>query len=113
VTWHICQYFSSFFFTGICPQETAIKLLPTVIEWGIELCRKIVNEVSTAMWNNMQPIYLPQPTTEMWELIALGFEQRWEFPHCIGTLDGKHVMIKKPAKVDLKISIIIRLSMWF
>jgi len=46
----------------------------------------------------MQPLYLPQPTTEMWETTARRFEKRWQFPHCIGALDGKHIMIKKPAK---------------
>jgi len=46
----------------------------------------------------MQPLYLPQPTIEMWKLVALEFEQQWQFPHCIGALDGKHVVIKKPPK---------------
>jgi len=34
----------------------------------------------------------------MWKLIANEFEQIWQFPHCIGTLDGKHIVIKKPPK---------------
>jgi len=46
----------------------------------------------------MQPIYLPQPTIEMWLLIANEFEQIWQFPHCISALDGKHIVIKKPLK---------------
>jgi len=55
---------------------------------------KIVDEVSTAIWDTMQPLYLPQPTTEN----ARRFEERWQFPHSIGALVGKHIMIKKPAK---------------
>jgi hypothetical protein len=35
---------------------------------------------------------------EMWEKIARRFEERWQFPHCIGALDGKHITITKPAK---------------
>jgi hypothetical protein len=31
------------------------------------------------------------------ETIARRFEERWQFPHRIGALDGKHIMIKKPA----------------
>jgi hypothetical protein len=57
---------------------------------------KIVHEVSTAIWDTMQPLYLR--TTEMWEKIARRFVERWQFPHCIGALDGKHITIKKPAK---------------
>lgn len=56
----------------------------------------IVNEVSIAIWNTMQTLYLPQPTMEMWKLIAKVFEQIWQFPHCVGALDGKHILIKKP-----------------
>lgn len=61
---------------------------------------KIVNEVALAVWDTMVPLYLPQPTTEMWKSVALEFEQQWKCPHCIGALDGKHVMIKKPSKSD-------------
>ena len=59
---------------------------------------KIVDEVSNAIWDIMQPLYLPQPTTEMWETIAHRVEEQWQFPHCTGALDGKHIMINKPAK---------------
>lgn len=44
----------------------------------------------------MQPLYLQQPTIEMWMSIASDFELRWHFPHCLGAVDGKHILIKKP-----------------
>lgn len=38
------------------------------------------------------------PTTAAeWEKISTVFEDRWNFPHCIGALDGKHVTIQAPA----------------
>ena len=44
----------------------------------------------------MQPLYLPQPTRETWMSIASDFESLWHFPHCLGAVDGKHILIKKP-----------------
>lgn len=65
---------------------------------GDRTVSNIVNEVSAAIWKNMQPLYLPQPTTDTWEAIATGFEEKWQFPHCIGAIDGKHVTIQKPLR---------------
>lgn len=31
-----------------------------------------------------------------WERIAKGYEDKWNVPNCIGSLDGKHVALKKP-----------------
>jgi len=34
----------------------------------------------------------------MWKSVALEYEQQRQFPHRIGALDGKHIVIKKPPK---------------
>ncbi|XP_045467036.1 uncharacterized protein LOC123675638 [Harmonia axyridis] len=65
---------------------------------GDRTVSKIVNEVSRAIWKTIQPMYLPQPTEEMWISIASDFETIWNFPHCVGAIEGKHVVIKKPNK---------------
>jgi hypothetical protein len=31
-----------------------------------------------------------------WMTIARGYESRWNFPHCVGALDGKHVVLQSP-----------------
>lgn len=36
-------------------------------------------------------------TKEKWLEIAGEFHSRWDFPHCLGALDGKHVIMRAPA----------------
>ena len=33
---------------------------------------------------------------EQWKATADEFDRRWNFPHCIGALDGKHVVLRRP-----------------
>lgn len=37
------------------------------------------------------------PTTnDEWLVVAQGFENTWQFPHCLGAMDGKHVKLQAP-----------------
>lgn len=40
---------------------------------------------------------MPVPTKEQWQKIAEEFWNTWNFPNCIGAIDGKHVQITAPA----------------
>lgn len=31
-----------------------------------------------------------------WLIVAEEFEHKWQFPHCIGALDGKHIVLQAP-----------------
>ena len=46
----------------------------------------------------LQPIYLLPPTKHDFIQIAKDFWSYWNFPHCLGAIDGKHVVIKCPDK---------------
>ena len=42
------------------------------------------------------------PSTESnWENIAKEFERQWNFPRCIGPIDGRHIQIKQPRNSGL------------
>ena len=38
---------------------------------------------------------MPEKATEL-ETIAENFDKKWQFPHCLGALDGKHVVLTAP-----------------
>lgn len=40
-------------------------------------------------------IKVPQRTDE-WKRVAQKFEEQWNFPNCVRSVDGKHVSIQKP-----------------
>ena len=33
-----------------------------------------------------------------WKAISDAFMSKWQFPHCLGAVDGKHVVMMKPWK---------------
>ena len=39
---------------------------------------------------------LPEPTEQHWRDIEKQFANRWNFPNCVGALDGKHILVTKP-----------------
>lgn len=64
---------------------------------GISTVQAIIQRVCHAIWDILQPLYMPEPDTEAWYAIAKGFEEKWQFPHCCGAIDGKHIVIQAPA----------------
>ena len=45
----------------------------------------------------MRNIYLKVPSSpEEWLTVAEKFESRWQFPNCIGAMDGKHIVMQPP-----------------
>ncbi|XP_067648088.1 uncharacterized protein [Eurosta solidaginis] len=57
---------------------------------------KIVTETFDAIICQLKDfIKLPQ-TEKDWKVEAKNFDARWNFPNCIGAIDGKHVNITKP-----------------
>ncbi|XP_052778489.1 uncharacterized protein LOC128215927 [Mya arenaria] len=66
------------------PHNTIALFIP-------EVCQAIYNVYEDEMWATPQ-------TEDEWRPVAEGFGDRWNFPHCCGAIDGKHVAIKKPPK---------------
>ncbi|KAI5693506.1 hypothetical protein M8J75_000389 [Diaphorina citri] len=64
---------------------------------GHSTVQTIVQDVCIAIIANLKAESLPTPTKEKWKEIANEFWNLWNFPHCLGALDGKHIKIVAPA----------------
>ena len=57
----------------------------------------ILRETIKAIWHALNKKYLIPPTeTHGWIRIAEEFETEWNFPHCVGAIDGKHTNMECP-----------------
>ncbi|XP_072176458.1 uncharacterized protein [Diadema setosum] len=64
---------------------------------GKETIQKFVPDVARAIVDEYAAEVISLPTTnEGWLAVAGDFEARWNLPHCLGALDGKHIRIQKP-----------------
>lgn len=57
---------------------------------------KIVHETCQVIWEELVNEFMPVPTKEHWEKISVEYNDKWGFPNCIGSIDGKHCQIKCP-----------------
>jgi hypothetical protein len=64
---------------------------------GLSSISKFVPEVCDLLWETLQPVGMHMPqNAEEWKSIATEFQQRWNYPHCVGAVDGKHIIIRSP-----------------
>uniref|UniRef100_A0A803KDN9 DDE Tnp4 domain-containing protein n=1 Tax=Xenopus tropicalis TaxID=8364 RepID=A0A803KDN9_XENTR len=60
---------------------------------------RIIPETCNAIIESLKAEYLKFPSTEVeWKSVAKQFEDYWNFPNCLGAIDGKHVRIQPPTR---------------
>lgn len=64
---------------------------------GKSTMQQILKEVCQAIVDVVLPIVMPTLDEDTWNKVAAEFECRWNLPHCIGALDGRHFRLKKPS----------------
>jgi len=55
---------------------------------------KIIVETCNIIWNILKEIVFLEDKAESWQKIAEDFDHLWDFPNCIGCIDGKHVELQ-------------------
>lgn len=71
---------------------------------GHNTVSKIVRETCRAIWISLKGIAFPRLTKEGWLSHARSFEEKWNFPHCIGAIDGKLVVMQVIDKFTVQIA---------
>ena len=56
----------------------------------------LIPEVCNVISQELICRYVKFPDKKKWLEIAEGFQQNWNFPNCLGAIDGKHIRIDKP-----------------
>lgn len=64
---------------------------------GASTVGNIVREVVSAIWDKLQPLHMPVPTKQDFLQITSDIFQLWNFPNCLGAIDGKHMPIRCPS----------------
>ena len=57
----------------------------------------IVHEVCRAIWVVFEERHKPVPSSAFLSAVAEDYWEKWKFPNCCGSIDGKHVRILAPA----------------
>ena len=59
---------------------------------------RVLSETCDALWVTLLNLkFIDPPSTEaQWREIAATFQNRWNFPHALGAIDGKHVVMQAP-----------------
>lgn len=81
----------------------------------------LLKDTLQAICDQLESKVMPMPTTSHWTEIADGFFGVWNFPNCVGAIDGKHVAIVVSIKIVLlntvlqyfiKITLLICFNFW-
>uniref|UniRef100_A0A674BAI2 DDE Tnp4 domain-containing protein n=1 Tax=Salmo trutta TaxID=8032 RepID=A0A674BAI2_SALTR len=89
---------------GTLPRRPASRshLFPVDVETPLSILVRAslhcsVKKRLEAIERRMLATHLPRPTEETWRHISQEFNEKWDLPNCLGLVDGKHIMITKPA----------------
>lgn len=61
---------------------------------GVTTVSGIISEMCAAIWQVLKDDFVPLPKGTDWADIARDFWRVWNFPNCLGCIDGKHVTIR-------------------
>ncbi|KAL1487087.1 hypothetical protein MTO96_046681, partial [Rhipicephalus appendiculatus] len=74
-----------------------IKDVALAYRVGFETARQCIHFCCKVIWKRLKGQFMKVPSQSDWVEVAQGFGYQWQFPNCLGAVDGKHVAITAPA----------------
>lgn len=91
--WNLFFFF--FFFGRYFAQGNKQIHIANIYRLAKNECAIIIHEVSNAIIEVLKDEVMPM-TQQNWIRVANEFNVKWQLPHCLGAIDGKHIAIRKP-----------------
>ncbi|XP_068226439.1 uncharacterized protein [Palaemon carinicauda] len=66
---------------------------------------KFISEVCKAIISAYDKMLRCPKTEEAWKEVAAKFSSKWNYHNCLGAVDGKHIVIRKPRNAALTTTI--------
>jgi hypothetical protein len=60
----------------------------------------VVRDTCRALWECLSREVMREPDEDEWKKVAIDYWNKWNFPNCVGGMDGKHVVIQAPPNSD-------------
>ena len=91
-----CSTSFSYIFCRFLATRESFQSLPFVFRISPGYIGRIVKDALKHLGRRLVPTFLPQPSGSNFRKIAQQFSAKWNFPNCIGAIDGKHVRVVCP-----------------
>jgi hypothetical protein len=64
---------------------------------GHSTVHNIVKETCAALWTALVKDYMEPLDEDSWRSVERQYYEKWNFPNCVGAIDGKHIVMQAPA----------------
>jgi hypothetical protein len=96
--WPISEGLRLGFTLYVLAQGSTLQSTAHLFRIGRSTANYVFYETCQALWNCLQDDYVAPPTVEDYARISKDYLDLWNFPNCLGAIDGKHIAIKCPPK---------------
>lgn len=90
---HLFNFYFSYRYLGSGCDQIDLHLTYIIVHMTIG---KIFRRVCSAIWEVLRAESFSEMTEKRWLDIAEGFQNYSQYPLYLGTIDGKHVRVRKP-----------------